>query len=302
MPTALAAGIYPPLPTFFNAQDELDLATLQQHMLRLADSSIAGYVLMGSNGEAVHLSDDERVQVTLAAREILTATENALPLVVGCGTQSTRTTLNYCRQAARAGADFALILPPSYYRGRMNKAALLAHYLTIAEHSPLPILIYNMPASTAGLDLDADTINTLAEHANIVGVKDSGGNIAKIAQIVASTPPTFHVFAGSADFLLPALVAGAIGAVAALANIVPRSVCQVQTLFHEQRFEEARIHQARIIPANAAVTTVYGVPGLKAALAYVAGYGGQPRSPLQPLTTSEQKQLLEILTTLPREA
>ncbi len=302
MPAVLAAGIYPPLPTFFDAQDELDLVTLQRHMLHLRDSGIAGYVLMGSNGEAVHLSDDERVQLTLAAREILATAASALPLIVGCGTQSTRATLNYCRLAARAGADFALILPPSYYRGRMNKAALLTHYLTIAEHSPLPILIYNMPANTAGLDLDADTISTLAEHANIIGVKDTAGNIAKIAQIVTTTPPTFHVFAGSADFLLPALVAGAIGAVAGLANIFPRTVCQVQTLFHAQKIEEARIHQARLIPANAAVTTVYGVPGLKAALEYSAGYGGQPRPPLQPLTASEREQLLAILTALPREA
>ena len=296
MTPLLVKGIYPPLPTFFDDKEELDIATLQRHMHRLVDSGIAGYVLMGSNGEAVHLTSDERVQLVQAAREAIGV--SSMPLIVGCGDASTRTTLANCRSAARHGADIALVLPPFYYKGRMNTQALLAHYHAIADNSPLPILIYNMPGNTAGLDLDATLICTLAEHENIIGVKDSAGDIAKLAQIVASVPETFKVLAGSAGYLLPALAVGAVGAISALANVFPREVCDVQALFDAGQLDEARMLQARIIPANNAVTTVYNVPGLKAALELTAGYGGIPRMPLLPLNEQECVKLAEMLNNI----
>lgn len=285
-------GIYPPLPTFFDEQEELDLATLQQHIQRIADSGIAGYVLMGSNGEAVHLSSDERKQVIETTRH--TAGENA-QILAGCGEQSTVATIANCRQAAQSGADFALVLPPFYFKGRMNSAALLAHYRTVADQSPIPVVIYNMPASTAGLNIDAATIIALTEHPNIVGVKDSAGDMAKLSHVVGAVSTHFRVFAGSAGFLLPALSVGAVGAVAALANIFPREVCHVQELFDAGQMAEARILQARITPANTAITTTYSVPGLKAALELTHGYGGRPRSPLLPLNEQERATLAQIL-------
>ncbi len=288
----LRSGIYPPLPTFFTSDDELDLPTLRQHIGRIAASGIAGYVVMGSNGEAVHLSSEERARVIETTRA--EAGEQALVLA-GCGEQSTRASIALCRQAARAGANFALILPPFYYKGRMNSAALLAHYRAIADNSPLPVVIYNMPASAAGLDLDAATICALAEHSNIIGVKDSAGDMAKLSQIAASTPARFRVFAGSAGYLLPALAVGARGAVAALANIFPREVCRLQELFENGHMAEARVLQARLAPSNTAVTSTYSVPGLKAALNILFGYGGSPRSPLQALTEQEHGKLAAIL-------
>jgi 4-hydroxy-2-oxoglutarate aldolase len=300
----LVSGIYPPVPTFFDTQDELDLATLRQHILRLAESSCVGFVLLGSNGEAVHLSESERAQVFATARGAvlgLSGTSQKFSLIAGCGAQSTRATLAYCRQAAQHGMDYALILPPSYYRGRMDTRALLTHYRAVADASPLPVVLYNMPASAAGIDLDVETIIALSEHPNIIGVKDSSGNISKIAHVVALARPTFRVFAGSADFLLPALVAGAVGAVAALANVFPRAVCRVQALYEQEKLEEARILQAQLIPANAAVTTRYGVAGLKAALEQNVGYGGVPRLPLLPLSEQERKQVLKMIGSLPAE-
>jgi 4-hydroxy-2-oxoglutarate aldolase len=177
----------------------------------------------------------------------------------------------------------------------MDSHALLSHYRSVADSSPLPIVIYNMPANTAGIDLDAALICALAEHPNIIGVKDSAGNMAKLAQIVDKAPAHFRVFAGSAGYLLPALSVGAVGAVAALANIFPREVCQLQALFSAGQLEEARRLQARLVPANTAVTATYSVPGLKAALELTLGYGGRPRSPLQPLTESERSHLARIL-------
>ncbi|HLH60217.1 MAG TPA: dihydrodipicolinate synthase family protein [Ktedonobacteraceae bacterium] len=288
----LPDGIYPPLPTFFDAQEELDLATFRRHIQNLAQTGIAGYVVMGSNGEAPHLTAGERTQLIQTARS--TAGET-IPILAGCGEQSTHATITHCHLAARAGADVALVLPPFYFKNRMDSQALLAHYRTIADASPLPIVIYNMPANTAGIDLDAALVCTLAEHPNIIGIKDSAGNIAKLAQIVAQAPAHFRVFAGSAGYLLPALTVGAVGAVAALANIFPREVCQVQALFNAGKLVEARRLQARLVPANTAVTTIYNVPGLKAALELTAGYGGRPRSPLQPLTPSERDRLAQIL-------
>lgn len=301
MNVQLPNGIYPPVPTFFDEHENLDLETLRKHLLRLAGSGIAGYVLMGSNGEAVHLSNDERKQVIETARavtqEMNTAgsDESGTLLIAGCGDSSTRATIAHCVQAAHCGADFALVLPPFYYRGRMDTQPLFTHYSTVADHSPLPILIYNMPANTAGLDLSAQFIRTLAEHPNIVGVKDSAGNVAKLTQIIASVPSTFHVFAGSASYLLPALAVGACGAVAALANIFPQEVCDIQALFEAGQLDEARTLQARLIPINDAVTSGYGVAGLKAGLELVAGYGGSPRLPLLPLNVQERTQLAELV-------
>ncbi len=296
----LPGGIYPPLPTFFDANEELDLITLRRHVERLQETGIAGYVLMGSNGEAVHLTSDERATLIATVREII-GDDNSTPLIAGCGDASTRATIAHCRVVAQHGADFALVLPPSYYKANMDTRALIAHYERVADHSPLPILIYNMPGNTAGIDLDAATICSLAEHPNIVGVKDSAGNLAKLAHIVASVPSTFHVFAGNAGYILPALVVGAVGAVAALANVFPDEVCDVQALFEAEQLEEARILQARLIPANAGVTSLYGVPGLKAALELTAGYGGKPRMPLQSLNTQERNTLASMLESVQQE-
>ena len=296
----LPDGIYPPLPSFFDEHEELDIATLRQHIQRIAGSGIAGYVLMGSNGEAVHLSNEERALVIRTARETLGTerTKSTQPLIAGCGDHSTRATIMHCEQAAANGADIALVLPPSYYKGRMNRSALLAHYRAVADASPLPVLIYNMPASTGGLDLDSETICTLAQHPRIIGAKDSSGDVTKLTQIVTNVEPAFRVFAGSASFLLPALAVGAVGAVAALANVLPREVCAVQSLFTAGKLEEARTLQAALIPANAAVTTLFGVAGLKAALDLVAGYGGKPRMPLEALNEQERQKLAAMFRPL----
>jgi 4-hydroxy-2-oxoglutarate aldolase len=289
----LPGGIYPPLPTFFDARQELDLLTLRRHIQQLAGTGLAGYVLMGTNGEAVHLSPAERIQVLEVARE---AAGDRTLLLAGCAEQSTRATIENCRVAARAGANLALVLPPSYFKGRMNEQALLAHYRAIADASPLPVVVYNMPASAAGLDLTAATLCTLAEHGHIIGVKDSAGDMAKLAQVVGQAPQGFAVFAGSAGYLLPALAVGARGAVAALANVFPRQVCRLQELFEQGHMAQAQRLQALLAPANTAVTTLYSVAGLKAALEIVVGYGGPVRSPLQPLGAAERRRLAEILS------
>ena len=160
----------------------------------------------------------------------------------------------------------------------MDAASLRAHYLAVAEASPIPVMIYNMPGNAAGLDLDAETVITLSAHPNIIGMKDSSGNVAKLAEVVAGARADFVVLAGSAGFLLPALVVGARGAIAALANIAPRECLELVSLCEAGKMDEARTLQARLVPVNTAVTSGYGVAGLKAALEFVAHYGGRPPS------------------------
>ena len=290
--TIRLAGIYPPVPTFFDHDEALDLETLRRHIERLRHAGIIGFVALGSNGEAVHLDDDERQRVIAAIRE---AAGSEGQVVAGASTHSTRGTITLCRQAAAAGAHVALVLPPYYYRSQMTADALRGHYLAIADASPIPVAIYNMPANAAGLDLDAETVVALSTHPNIIGLKDSSGNVAKLAQVVAEARQGFAVLAGSASFLLPTLVAGGTGSVAALANVAPRACLRLVDLWREGLLEEARVLQARLVPPNAAVTSRYGVAGLKAALQLVAHYGGEPRRPLLPLGDAERGRLRSIL-------
>jgi len=285
-------GIYPPVPTFFDDNEELDLATLREHLGRLNSKGIANFVALGSNGEAVHLEPEERRMVFRTVREVAGADAQIL---AGAGANSTRGTIALCRLAAEEGADVALVLPPHYYRNAMTPTALRAHYVAVADASPIPVMLYNMPGNSAGIDLDAATVLALAVHPNIIGLKDSSGNVAKLSEVVAGARPDFVVLAGSAGFLLPALVIGARGAVAALANIAPRECLRLMQLFEEGKLKEARALQGRLVAANTAVTSGYGVPGLKVALQFVAHYGGEPRRPLAPLGQGERVNLRSIL-------
>jgi 4-hydroxy-2-oxoglutarate aldolase len=285
-------GIYPPVPTFFHEDESLDLETLRLHIERLRERGIANFVALGSNGEAIHLDRDERRTVIATIRAAAGAEAQVL---AGAGGQSTRETIALCALAAEAGADVALILPPSHYGGKMGMATQRAHFLAVAEASPLPVMIYNMPANAAGIDLDAETIISLSAHPNIIGVKDSSGNVTKLAEVVAGAREGFVALAGSAGFLLPALVVGARGAIAALANLAPRECLRLLELYQQGKLDEARTLQARLIPVNTAVTSGFGVAGLKAALQFVAHYGGEPRRPLAPLGDCERVRLRALL-------
>lgn len=301
--TVLPGGVYSPIPTFFAGDGGLDLTTLRRHILWLTAFPFAGILALGSNGEAMHLDDDERVAVIAAARAALDEAKvrSAAPqhwrLLAGTADLATRGTIARCRAAAAVGADVAVVLPPFAFPTQMTPAALMTHFRAVADASPIPVLIYNMPANTANIDLSAETIIALAEHSNIIGVKDSSGNVAKLAQVAARAKPHFAVLAGSASFLLPTLSVGGTGAIAAVANVIPEHVAALYHLWQgryaaesfiaaQQREARARALQASLIPLNQLVTATYGVAGLKAALDMVQGYGGNPRLPLPPLDTA----------------
>ena len=283
-------GVYPPIPTPF-VDGEVAHDKLAENLARWNQTDLAGYVVLGSNGETVYLSEAERVAVMSTAREAIP--RNKL-LIVGTGTESTKATIERTRTAAEAGADAVLVITPCYYKGQMTAEALRRHYFALADASPIPILLYNVPKFT-GLDLSAETVLELAQHPNIAGIKDSGGNVTKLGAIIGAAPDHFEVLAGSGGFFYPALVLGAVGGVLALANVAPDQCCQIYRAAREGQHGQAQELQLRMIPLNAAVTARFGIPGLKAALDLLGYYGGEPRSPLSPPSSDQIEELRRIL-------
>ncbi|HSH51634.1 MAG TPA: dihydrodipicolinate synthase family protein [Bacteroidales bacterium] len=280
-------GIFPPLPTSFDDREELATDKMIENINILNRFNLSGFLVLGSNGELVHLTDYEKEKVYNETRQEIPSDKIML---AGTGCQSTRQTIELTKKAAKAGADAALVLNPSYYKGLMNKKALIKHFFTIADAASIPIIVYNMPVNS-GLDMDADTIIDLSQHANIIGLKDSGGNIAKMGEIRAYAHPDFQLLAGSAGFLFPALSVGAVGGVLALANIAPQHCINIYQDFMDRKMDEAREKQLKIITLNNFVTRKYGVPALKEAMNQLGLYGGHSRKPLLPVDDSIKKQL-----------
>lgn len=298
----LVPGVYVPTVCFFDPiTEDLDTATIGSHAVRLAQAGITGLCTQGSNGEAVHLTHSERQKVTSVTRSALnSAGYSHLPIVVGCGAQSIRETLQLCRDAYSAGGDYALVLPPSYYAGLFSpsSATILEFFNTVADQSPIPLIIYNYPGAVSGMDLSSDVIIQLSAHPNIVGVKLTCGNTGKLNRIAAatkksslktlsgSTTPDFLVLGGSADFTMQSLIGGGHGILAGLANIAPKSCLEILRLYREGDFTEAQRLQE--IVARGDWTAIQGgVVGTKAGLESWYGYGGVGRSPLPRPTEKE---------------
>lgn len=284
-------GIFPPLPTSYDDNQEVSTERIAFNISNLKQYGLAGFLILGSNGELVMLSREEKIKVYNAAREAIGSDKIML---AGTGAESTREAILLTREAAKAGADAVLVLNPSYYKGLMTIDALRAHYHAVADASPVPVLIYNMPANS-GIDMTADQIISIAEHENIAGLKDSGGNIVKMGDIIRQAKPGFQVLAGSAGFLLPALTVGAVGGILALANIAPDQCIAIAESFERGDLAAARALQHEMIPVNTAVTARWGVPALKAAMDNLGLYGGPSRSPIQPLKPEIKEQLAELL-------
>lgn len=290
--TALSlAGIFPPIPTPFTAEGEVAYDQLHSNLERWNSQPISGYVVGGSNGEFVSLSLEERIKVVHEARQ---AIPKERLLIAGSGLHSTHETIKLTKEMSKAAADAAIVVTPSYYKGRMTPAAFENHYAQLAEKSPIPIILYNVPANTA-IDLPLESVAKLAQEPQIVGIKDSGGSVTKIGAMVHSTPEDFQVLAGSAGFLLGALSVGAVGVVAALANIAAEPLAALYEHFQQGEIGAARALQLSLIEINTTVTARFGVAGLKAAMDFLGYYGGPVRSPLLPLTEEEKEVLREIL-------
>jgi dihydrodipicolinate synthase/N-acetylneuraminate lyase len=276
----LTPGFYVPTVAFFTAQDEVDETTTSEHALRLARAGVTGIVTHGSNGEAVHLDHQERSLITKLTRTALDeAGYTDMPVIVGCGAQSTRETIQLCKEAAAAGGSHVLILPPAYYGGLLTTELIKAHFRAVADASPIPVLIYNFPAACSGLDLTSDVILDLAQHPNIVGVKLTCGNTGKLARIVAGTCNTdFRTFGGSVDFTLQTLAVGGHGIIGGLGNVAPVACLEVFKLWEVGKLDSAREIQ-RIVARGDWTAIQGGFVSVKVALQKYFGYGGLPRLP-----------------------
>jgi len=284
-------GVLPPIPTAFDPDGKLDATAQRANLARWLETGLHGFVVLGSNGEYALLNTEEKMRALELAREMIPRDRL---LIAGTGADSTRQAIALTKRAAEIGADAALIVTPHYYRSQMNAATWTLHYRALADASPIPILIYNVPALTT-VEIDADTVIALAQHPNIKGMKDSSANVAKMGEIIRFAPPDFAVLVGSGAAIVPALSIGAKGVVPALGNIAPRECVAIYDAFCAGDFHAARNLQLRMIRPNAAVTSKWGVPGLKAALDELGYYGGPPRAPLLPLGETERVKLREIL-------
>lgn len=284
------SGIYPPIATPFTPTEDVDYQRLDDNIKKYSNFPFRGLVVQGSNGEYPYLTVEERVEVVERVRRALPKDKLVM---AGSGCESTRATVLMSQRMAEAGADCLLVVTPCFYRGRMDSRTLINHYTKVADCSPVPLVLYSVPANT-GLDLPVDAVLQLSHHPNIIGLKDSGGDISRIAVTVQKTRAQgFQVLAGSAGFLMAAYAVGAVGGVCALANVLGQQVCDLAQLCVSGRWDEARELQYRLIEPNAAVTRQYGVPALKQAMEWFGYHGGVCRSPLQPLSPADSARLHE---------
>ncbi|OGB60405.1 MAG: hypothetical protein A2Y94_08425 [Caldithrix sp. RBG_13_44_9] len=268
-------GIFPPIVTPFVDQ-AVSYAHLAENIKKWNHYQLSGYVLLGSNGENVMLKESEALQSIETAVKYIPADKQ---IIIGAGNESTRSTIEFIKQAHRIGGDAALVISSHYYKDQMKGKVLEAYFTEVAEQSPLPVILYNVP-KFIGLEIPLDTVAKLSEHANIIGMKDSSGNMTYFQSIIGFNLKKFQLLTGTANTLMLSLVAGAIGGVLALANIAPQICLDIFHSVRNDRLDKARKLQLSVIRLNQLTTAVYGIGGLKYALDQIGMYGGKPRQPL----------------------
>lgn len=271
-------GIFTPIATPFRTDDTIDEPALARNVERWMTTPLTGLVVLGSNGEAAQLDDDEADRVVEIVREHVPADR---PLIAGTGRESTKATIAATARAAAAGVDGVLARTPSFFKAQMTAEVFVRHYTEVADASPIPVLLYNVSMFT-GVNMQVEAVERLSAHPNIVGMKESGSDIAYISELVTRTPDDFTVLAGSATTFFHALCAGCDGGILALASLLPEACVRMHALVGEQRLAEARVLQHWLTPLAKSVGSTYGIPGLKAALDLLGYAGGVPRPPLRP--------------------
>jgi 4-hydroxy-2-oxoglutarate aldolase len=270
------AGVFAPIPTPFDDRDRVDTVRLRTAIARWVTRPLTGFVILGSNGEAVLMDDFESDQVIVAARESVPRDRR---FIVGTGRESTQAAVRATKRAAEHGADAVLVRTPGFFKTQMTSDAFVRHYTAVADASPVPVLLYNFTALT-GVNLLPAAVARLAIHPNIIGMKESGGDVAQIADLVAVTPADFNVLAGSAGTFYPALCVGAVGGILALGCALPDACMRLFELARSGHHDEARALQRELVPVARLLGSTYGVPGLKAALNLLGYDVGVPRAPL----------------------
>lgn len=282
-------GLLLPTPTPFGRGGEIDFPALRGNLDKWSGAGVSGFVLLGSTGERVHLDDREYLQTVETAR---TAVAKDLLFIVGAGQQSVVGTNNEIKRAAQAGAEAVLVITPYFYRSAITQETLINFYTAVADESPVPVLLYSMPPLT-GIKIEPETVARLSEHPNIIGVKDSSNDIENFSKTVNLCSPDFAVLTGNGTVLLDALRAGATGAILAVGCAVPEVCVEIMRAF--KAGEDAGELQSKLTPLAAAVTTKYGIGGLKAALDMAAYHGGAVRLPLRAPDEAARAEIAALL-------
>jgi 4-hydroxy-2-oxoglutarate aldolase len=288
------SGVFAALTTPYAHDGSVSLPDLKQNVHRYNETGLAGYVALGSTGESVLLTRAEMDGILGAVRE---SAANEKKLLAGAGAESTAETIERTKRAADLGYDAALVKTPHYYKPAYKPEVLIAHYRRVADESPIPVMLYSIPQFT-GVALGAADVAALAEHPNIIGIKDSSGNVQGVAEIVAGTPSAFQVLVGSAATMYPSLAIGAQGAILALACALPEKCVALFELVRQGEHEKARELQSILLPASKLIVSEMGIAGVKHAMDQRGYRGGVPRLPLLPLHQEQKKRLNDLLATL----
>jgi 4-hydroxy-2-oxoglutarate aldolase len=267
---------------------------LKHNIHRYNQTDLAGYVALGSTGESVLLTRAEMQGILVTVKE--TAAKGKI-LLAGAGAESTAETIERVKRAAELGYDAALVKTPYYYKPAYKPEVLIAHYRRVADESPIPVILYSIPQYT-GIALAAADVAALAEHPNIIGIKDSSGNVQGIGEILGATPSAFHVLVGSAGTVYPSLAIGARGAILALACALPEKCVALFELFRQSHHEKARELQVILARASKLIVSELSLAGVKYAMDQRGYRGGIPRLPLLPLHAEQKKRLTEFLLNL----
>jgi len=284
------SGIFPALVTPFQ-KGNLSLSGLKSNIKKLNRFDFTGYVVLGSTGEGILMDETEGLR---AIETVCAAAAPGKIVIAGTGSESSSGTIEFSNKAAQAGADYSLVVTPFYYKAQMTAAALEAYYREVADKSKIPIILYTVPKFT-GLELPLQTIAAMATHPNVIGLKDSSGNLSAISETLKACPPDFCVFQGHGSLVFSALLLGAKGGILALSNMAPGETVEIFKLFQAGDYEKAREMQFRLLPVNQKIVGGYGVPGIKCAVEMLGYAGGDPRPPLRPVNREARDSIRQIL-------
>ena len=287
-------GIFTAITTPFNAEGAVAVDRLQENIARYNRLPLAGIVAVGSTGESVLLTRAEVEQVFSAVRE---AAAPGRILIAGTGSESTAETISRSKAAASLGFDCVLVKTPSFYKSALNPDTLAEHYRRVADACQIPVILYSIPQLT-GVALEADLVARLAEHPNIIGIKESSGNVQRVGEIIAAVPEKFQVVVGSADTLYASLLIGAVGGVLALADCLPELCIEVHRAVASDQMANARDLNRRILPASKKIVRQLGIAGVKWAMDYRGYYGGPVRGPLVPLNSAQKHEVEAMVNSL----
>jgi 4-hydroxy-2-oxoglutarate aldolase len=281
-------GVICPVVTPFNKRGGVDEGAFKENIRALGGIGLAGVLVAGSTGEAPYLTIAERLRLVELARQVVKAPEL---VVVGTGMESTAATLQLSRESVERGGDALMVLTPSYFKPQMDSAALIEHFRAVAGGVKRPVLFYYIPQYT-GLQVDLETIIKISRLPNIVGLKESSGDLQLVRAILKRVKPGFRVLVGAVSIFYDALTSGAVGGVLGQAHFAPSLCVGLYEAYLEEKTEKALELQKRLMPLAKKVAGPCGVPGIKAALDAFGGHGGAPRLPLQPVSAKVRKQIV----------